>query len=252
MPPRYSADAYSSQYVNSSPQSNGYQGAATPGWQRNANQQQSSSRMPKTTGAQSFGQAADEWRQVLTGYMRPSGNMTAAGRPAPSIEPQPAPAVPYTAGGIPPRGSDQGQWNGRAPQQPIPSAVRIPPSAPPVDPAPPQWGGPTSGGAIPPYRPPVGPAPPQWGGPPDDGGPMIEPQWGDPMPPPIRSDIPIPPRESGPTFSALQPNTVMNYGRQPLPFHESEIPQRLQRVASQFFGGNVRQAQNYLIAKRIL
>lgn len=298
MPPRYSADAYSSQYVNGSPQSNGYEGTASPAWQRNANQQKASGGTPKAVGAQSFGQAADEWRKVLTGYMRPSGNMTAAGRPAPPIAPQTLPA-PYTASGIPPRGVGPEQWDGRpqpisspaapppvdpAPPQFVPpggsqlerfdygSYTRpgdpqligngnldygrpgggMPPGRPPVDPAPPQWP------AAPPGLPPVDPAPPQWGGqsyevapsrpvmPP--GPPQIDPRYA----PPVLSDFGNRDRMPYANGGGVIPNTVFSPQRQPLPFHESEIPQRLQRVASQFFGGNVRQAQNYLAAKGIL
>lgn len=75
MPNRYSADPYTSQYPAGSPQANGYSGMQSPAYQRNVNQQ-STGRGGRSSGAQAFGQAADEWRQVLTGYMRPSGNPT--------------------------------------------------------------------------------------------------------------------------------------------------------------------------------
>lgn len=234
MPNRYSADPYSSQFVNGSPQSNGYAGMHQPSWAQNSNQQSSGRQAPKQLGAQSFGQAADEWRQVLTGYMRPSGNPTqkmtsqnagltySAPMSSPVAGTAPRP-TPYDTTGT------QWQWGyGGAP----PSQFQ-PPN---YDPNSWQWG---YGGMPPGYQPPV--QPPKKFGSANvglqgqgtlTGGPSTPPNYQPPVP-----SMP---------FVDQGPQASMPY------VDQSEIPMRVQRVADTFFNGNTRQAQNYLIAKGVL
>lgn len=243
MPRNYSADPYSSQFIGGSPQSNGYNGSWTPASSRNANVESSRKRFGGSSGVRTFGEAADDWRQVLTGYMRPSGNAVGrAGRGGmqygePPIEPRELP-VPYT-GPV-----DYGIPGG---------PTRMPPQYP-TEPGPPQWGG--SGGPpqyVPPPQYPIEPGPPQMRAPVNMPPPQYVPPPGPPqfapptdLQPPRYDNPPGPPQQ----LPAMPYTAPLDNGR--LRVSPAEIPMRVQRVADMFFNGNARNAQNYLTARGMI